>query len=431
MHEKLRKAAIIMLAAVLAVSIFVVCTSAKEDNEAPLLSPGLAIIAARYEMVVSAPRGGEAVFSAEDFARAVGYEPERIVITSRPNSAVGQLTLGGIVIPEGQVLSAQNLDRMAFMPSALPAADSTSFTFRTVGGSYDYACTVRLTNGKNAAPTVDCATAAALTAKVPEGGVCGGTLAANDPEGDALVFEITEFPRHGSVVLADRATGRYVYRPIAGYTGKDSFRYTVRDEWGNYSDEAEVRLTVSRFSTPDFADMSGSAETFARIVTAEGLMSGTLVGGESRFYPQREVTRGEFTVNLLLAAGYVAEGLPENTVFADDGDITASARPFIAKAYELGLTDGWIVDGKQVFAPDEAISVAEAARMTARLLGLEVAVEVSVPTGEAGWAKNEIAALCSAGFSIDRTGLSSSTVLDRAAAAKLLCGVLKIAEAKR
>lgn len=420
-----------MLAAALAVSALAVCASAKGREDEALLSPGLAIIAARYEMVVSAPRTGEAVFSAEAFARAVGYEPDRIVITSRPNSAVGQLTLGGIVIPEGQVLSAQNLDRMAFMPSALPSADSTSFTFRTVGGSYDYACTVRLTDGKNSAPTVDCATAAALTAKVPEGGICSGTLAASDPEGDALVFEITGFPRHGSVILADRTTGRYVYRPSAGYTGKDSFRYTVRDEWGNYSAEAEVSLTVSRFSAPDFADMSGSAETFARIVTSEQLMSGTIVGGESLFYPEREVSRGEFTVNLMIAAGYSAKGLPESTPFADDADISASARPFIAKAYELGLTDGWIVDGKQVFAPDEAISVAEAARMTARLIGIEVSLEVSVPTGEAGWARGEIAALCSAGFSIDRTGLSSSTVLDRAAAAKLLCGVLKITEAGR
>ncbi len=429
MHKKIYGAALILLCAALGLTAIAVCASAKGTNDTPLLSPGLSVIASRCELVIGAEQGGEAVFGAEDFARAVGYVPERIEITSRPSSAVGQLTLGGIVIPEGQVLRAQNLDRMAFVPSAFPSAQSASFTFRADGSAYDYVCTVRLNEGKNSAPTIDRATAAALSATVPEGGICGGTLAASDPDGDALVFEISGFPRHGSVMLTDRVSGRYVYRPSAGYTGRDSFSYTVRDEWGNYAGEAEVSLTVSRFSAPDFADMSGSAETFARIVTARGLMSGTVSGGESFFYPERGVTRGEFTVNLMLAAGFKPEALPENTPFDDNDAISASARPFVAKAYELGLTDGWIVGEAQVFAPDETISVAEAARMTARLLGLDIALEVSAPTGGAGWARAEIDALCAAGFGIDRKDLSSATVLDRAAAAELLCGVLKIAEA--
>lgn len=430
MFEKLRKMLIftVILAALLAVTVV---GAGAEDAEAPLLSPGLAVIAEKCEMVVSAVPGGEVIFTLDDFKRAVGYRPDEITVTCRPDSAVGQLTLGNIVIPEGQILSASSLDRLSFMPSELPSAESTVFRFSADGAAYDYVCRVRLTKAGavNSAPSLDCATAAALCAKVPAGGMCGGTLAAVDPDGDGLVFEISTYPRHGSVILSDRAGGRYIYRPTSGYTGKDSFCYTVRDEWGNYAGEAEVEITVSRFSTPEFADMSGSAETFARIASAEGLMSGTLVGGEQYFYPDREVSRSEFTVTLMMAAGYEFKNSDENTAFADNDTISASARPYIAKAYELGLTNGWIVDGEQLFLPNEPIGLAEAAQMTARLLGLEYegAIEVSVSFGSARFAKEEIAALCSAGFSLPRGGLSASERLDRAAAAELLCGILNIA----
>ena len=398
------------------------------ESSDELLSPGLSVIAARYEMVVSGVPGGEVVFSREDFVRTLGYKPESITIKSRPDSAVGQLTLGSVVIPAGQTLSLSNLDRISFMPSSLPESDRAVFSFSADGSAYEYTCTVRLRDAGavNSAPTLDCATAAALSASVPEGGVCGGRLAASDPDGDALVYEIVSYPKHGSVLLSDSVSGKYIYRPTAGYTGKDSFKYTARDEWGNYAGEAEVKVTVSRFSAPDFTDMSGSAETFARIVSAEGLMSGTLVGGESYFYPDRGVSRSEFTVMLMKAAGIEADS-DLKTVFADDAEISVSARPYVAKAHEMGLTDGWIENGEQIFGGDEEISVAEAARMTARLLGIEYdsALEVSLSPGEANWARREIASLSRAGFLLGEGKISA---LDRASAAEILCGVMKIAK---
>ena len=406
-----------------------VLPSFAEKGGDELLSPGLSVIAARYGMVVSGVPGGEVVFSREDFVRTIGYKPESITITSRPDSAVGQLTLGSVVIPAGQTLSLSNLDRSSCMPSASPAADQAVFSFSPDGSAYEYTCTVRLRDAGevNSAPTLDCATAAALSASVPEGGVCGGRLAASDPDGDALVYEIVSYPKHGSVILSDAESGKFIYRPTDGYTGKDSFKYTARDEWGEYASEAEVKVTVSRFSAPDFTDMAGSAETFARIVSEEGLMSGTLVGGESYFYPDRGVSRSEFTVMLMQAAGIKADE-DLKTVFADDADISVSVRPYVAKAYEMGLTDGWIEDGKQVFGGDGEISLAEAARMTARLLGLEYdsAIAVSLSPGEANWARHEIAALANAGFLL---GDGASSALDRASAAEILCGVMKIADA--
>lgn len=427
MLKKLRKITVLAVAWAALLAVMAVQAGA-EDAEAPMLSPGLAVIAEKCEMVVSGVPGGEVLFTLEDFERVLGYSPDEVTITSRPDLGVGQLTIGNIVIPEGQTLSAANLNRMSFMPSGAPSGESASFRFRADSGAYDYICVIRLTDAGavNSAPSLECATAAALCAKVPEGGVCGGTLAATDPDGDALVYEITKFPKHGSVRLSDRSSGRYVYRPTAGYTGRDSFTYTVRDEWGNYAGEAEVKVTVSRFSAGDYADMSGSSETFARIASAEGLMSGTLVGGEEYFYPDREVTRSEFTVTLMMAAGYDLDAADAECVFADADSIPASALPYISKAYELGLTRGWIVDGEQLFLPNEPISLAEAAHMTARLLGIEYDGAVEVSLGSASWAKYEIAALCSAGFALRQ--VLSSEMLDRAHAAEIFCGVLNIAD---
>mgnify|MGYP002452963592 FL=1 len=49
----------------------------------------------------------------------------------------------------------------------------------------------------------------------------GGRLAAVDPEGDAVSFEITTQPKKGSIELSD--DGSFVYSPIDGKRGRDYF----------------------------------------------------------------------------------------------------------------------------------------------------------------------------------------------------------------
>ena len=50
-------------------------------------------------------------------------------------------------------------------------------------------------------------------------------------------------PTHGSATL-DTSTGLVTYTPVAGYTGSDSFTYTVTDTAGTVSPVATVNLTV-------------------------------------------------------------------------------------------------------------------------------------------------------------------------------------------
>ena len=85
--------------------------------------------------------------------------------------------------------------------------------------------------------------------------------------------------------------------------------------------------------------------------------------------------------------------------------------------------------GEQVFEPNREITLAEAAKMTARLLGLEYEGAVEVSLGGANYARYEIAALCSAGLGNAFEDASPNEILNRAEAAEILCGVLTIARA--
>lgn len=403
------------------------------------LSPGLEVIAACCSLNISTAPGDEITLYREDFAHAVGSITDGITLISRPDATVGQLVCGSLAVPAGQFFSASDLDvrGISFVPTdSAGEGTETEFTFRSGDSPLTYTCRVTLTKAAkaNSAPRLDCATSAALCAATYVGRVCGGQLSGMDPDGDILTYEIVKYPSHGTLTLTDATAGTYLYQPASGYSGKDSFSYTVKDSLGKYADgNATVSIGVSRYSTSvDYADMSGAGECAALTVTAAGLMNGTKLDSGYYFNPDMTVSRAEFLVMVMSAAGI--DSLPEadKTVFADDGDILPSMKPYVAAAYELGFTDGWIVDGKQCFCPSEPITVAEAAVLTAAVLGIPTdnAVPVSADwdTGSPNWAKNAVAALTAGGFSL--TGISSERItagklLDREAAAVLLCAVMR------
>ncbi len=64
----------------------------------------------------------------------------------------------------------------------------------------------------------------------------------SDPDGDPLQIESLGFPAHGH--LAINGDGTLTYTPDAGFTGEDSFTYTVVDQRGGRA-SGEVRITVA------------------------------------------------------------------------------------------------------------------------------------------------------------------------------------------
>jgi VCBS repeat-containing protein len=70
----------------------------------------------------------------------------------------------------------------------------------------------------------------------------------NDPDGQAgttsagqLTAALAAGPEHGTLTL--NANGSFHYTPVAGYSGSDSFSYTVSDGHGGWN-VATVSLTV-------------------------------------------------------------------------------------------------------------------------------------------------------------------------------------------
>jgi hypothetical protein len=67
--------------------------------------------------------------------------------------------------------------------------------------------------------------------------------------------------------------------------------------------------------------------------------------------------------------------------------------------------------------------------MTALLLGVGYDGAIEVSLGGANYARYEIAALCSAGFGSSFAEASANSLLCRADAAEIFCGVLSVARA--
>jgi hypothetical protein len=70
------------------------------------------------------------------------------------------------------------------------------------------------------------------------------TLDATDKDGDSLTYSLGTTPNHGSLSPFDEDTGSVVYNPNNGYTGSDSFTFTVSDE-NSTSNTAKVSITVN------------------------------------------------------------------------------------------------------------------------------------------------------------------------------------------
>jgi hypothetical protein len=81
-------------------------------------------------------------------------------------------------------------------------------------------------------------------------------VAANDrdPEGAPLTATVVSGPTHGSLTFA--ADGSFIYTPVAGYTGADSFTYVVGDGTG-VSNLATVVITVKPAGGPVVQPPSG------------------------------------------------------------------------------------------------------------------------------------------------------------------------------
>ena len=350
---------------------------------APAVSYGLRVMAAREEMVFAGLCGNEISFTAEDICRAMNLsELNYITVQTLPEPGEGTLFVGSVGATEGQVISAGSLSLLSFA-----AADDTKPSEATMevsvnGNDYTVTCRLCFLVRLNYTPTVALAPTVSLNIETYKGLATAGTVSAYDPEGDDLTYEIVRYADHGRISLTNKHTGAYVYTPDAGFVGQDSFDYVVYDRYGNYSTSATVSITITpRPASVTYSDIDGEGDAASILsISAMGLMNGTKVGGETYFKPGEAISRLEFLVTAMQAAGITAETVASagEPSFADSADIPVAMRPFVAYAAEKNYIGGKTVDGQLCFKPHESITRAEAAVILSNIIGY--AVEDTVTT---------------------------------------------------
>ncbi len=352
-----------LLVGVVGIALFSLGTG---EGETRVVSAGVQYLADGAHVAASAPMGESVTFSPEWFDNALqGGRVSAITVTRLPDVTAGELMLGYGEVSVGQTIRRENLSYLRFAPMEGASAAAFCFVPQTVEGAagYEVSCALSLTDGVNCCPESKGARVAVST---HAGLSHGGVLEAEDPEGDALFFEVVRYPENGTLSL-DGATGAFVYLPNEGFDGADSFVWRVQDVHGAYGEDATVDVTVHPLVTGYFfADMADNgAHSAALSVTEAGLLSGQTMGGKHYFHPERTLTRAAF-VAILLKAAEVEFPEAESTGYTDDADIPKGMKGAIKYARE----QGWLGEDT-VFRPHDAITRAEAATIATRVLGLD------------------------------------------------------------
>ncbi|MEG0779522.1 MAG: Ig-like domain-containing protein [Oscillospiraceae bacterium] len=192
---------------------------------------------------------------------------------------------------------------------------------------------------------------------------------AADNEGDPVTFALETEPKHGAVTIEGDT---FTYAPAEGKTGRDVFTYTATDEGGHCSLPALVEVTVSRAKSPvTYADLDGCPAHAAAIHLAEeGIFTGSRVGEQYFFEPERPVSRGEFLAMTLQTAELPPTEPVRLTGFADDAAIPTWAKATASAALQEGVVQGIATAEGVCFRATAPITLGEAATMLDRVLAV-------------------------------------------------------------
>ncbi|MBO5274256.1 MAG: S-layer homology domain-containing protein [Clostridia bacterium] len=403
-------------------------------SAAELVSPALDIIASDLDFIKTGLVNNDITFTADDFCDALGISTfDEITVTTLPSAAAGRLYLKSTPVSAGQTISRRSISSLRFRaPDNGSTSASFTFTCEDAGG-YERTCMLHVIPEMNFAPTVSLVNARSLNIATYRNITSYGTLKASDPENDSMTYVITKQPKKGVIVITDKNYGDYYYTPSLNYSGGDSFEYTVYDKYGNFSETATVSISVLKPSTDvTYSDMEGHWAHNAAIKMAEsGVMTGEEIGNSYVFNPDSSVTRGQFLVMAMSAAGFRIATPTVDTGFMDDDAIPSQYKGYVAAALELGFINGVENEDGLYFCPNNAITRAESAVILNNILGAEVPAVKPVfadSTGVPAWAENAIFALCEVGI-MNGTGvgyISPYRTLNRAETAQMLASFMDV-----
>ena len=196
-------------------------------------------------------------FSAGDFA---GDEPLRgICITQLPDPKTGTVMLGSRVLRPGDILPADQLDKIIFSPVRTQLDQDATVTYlpiheNRVAPSATVCISIR---GKEDKAPI----AQDTTLETYKNLANDGTLKVSDPEGMALTFTVLRAPKRGEVTVHE--DGTFTYTPKKNKVGVDSFTFTAADPAGNVSREATVTVQILKpTDSRQYTDTAGTGCSF-------------------------------------------------------------------------------------------------------------------------------------------------------------------------
>ena len=320
-----------------------------------------------------------------------------ICITELPDPAAGTVMLGSRILRPGDILTAQQIGQMTFVPLQSEEDMNACVTYLPIYPDRvesDATMTISIRGKEDKAPVAE-DSAIETYKNLPN----TGKLKAFDPEEQTLTYSVIRQPRRGTVTVAE--DGSFTYTPKKNKVGTDSFTYTATDPSGKVSREATVTVEIMKPTNPQqYTDTAGSACRFAaEWMKNTGLFIGEQVGGTACFQPDKAVSRGEFLTMLVKTLELPVEETADFTGFTDD--TPNWLKPYLAAALRSGMTENW--PDAQVFGASKPITGAEAGLLVQNALDLTVSTASGKETdGELPvWAESAVTAMNEIGIELD------------------------------
>jgi len=196
-----------------------------------------------------------------------------------------------------------------------------------------------------------------------------GTLSFEYTESIEVQFAITAQPQKGTVELTDSAAGTFTYTPNTDELGDDSFEFSVTNEVAGTA-TATVNVTIieeepSPSPSPTvnpskfrYEDMLGHWGEYSALKLEDlGILRGMQIAGKFYFYPNVELTRGDFILYIVSALKINTEPYAEiASPFADAEEIPAWINLQAKAAYDAGIIKGVLEDGKVYLRPFDKLT---------------------------------------------------------------------------
>ena len=335
-------------------------------------------------------------FTAQDFS---GEEEalRGICITGLPDPDTGTVMLGNRVLCKGDILSADSLEKMTFVPLRTQEDAQAQLTYLPIYENRvdtSAVVTISIRGKEDKAPVAGDSAIETYKNLSNE-----GKLDVSDPEGQPLTYTLQRSPKRGQVEL--RADGTFLYTPKKNKVGVDSFTYTAADPAGNVSREATVTIQILKPTDgrqyTDTADLDCRFE--AEWMRNTGLFVGETISGEDCFQPEKPVSRGEF-----LAMVVKLLDVPVEDDQLTEVEAPMWLRPYLAAAIRSGLTAGL----PEQTDMEQPVTGGEAAVMLQNALDLTVtdqALETAVTDDAAPqWAASSLTVMAQYGLTMEPEG---------------------------